>query len=59
MLGKNTHIIQKNTEALLVTRKQTGPALKIEETKYMVTSHDKNACQNYNIKAGNEIFEGV
>jgi len=59
MLGKDTHTKQKNTKALLVTSKQIGPAVNSEKTKYMVMSHDQNACQNYNIKAGNETFEGV
>jgi len=59
MLGKHTHTIQKNTEVLLVTSKQIGPAVNTEKTKYMVMSHDQNACQIYNIKAGNETFEGV
>jgi hypothetical protein len=59
MPGKHTHTIQKNTEALLVTSKQTGPAVNTEKTKYMIMFHDQNACQIYNIKAGNETFEGV
>jgi hypothetical protein len=54
-----THTVQKNTESLLVTCKQIGPAVNTEKTKYMVMSCDQNAGQNYNIKASNESCEGV
>ena len=55
-----THILYRKTQKLyLVTSKHIGPAVNTEKTKYMVMYHDQNAYQNYNIKAGNETFEGV
>jgi hypothetical protein len=38
ILGGSIHSIKKNTEALVVTRKDTGLEVNAEKTKYMVMS---------------------
>jgi hypothetical protein len=40
----------KNTEALLVANNETAMEVNAHKTKYMFTSHQQNAEQNYNIK---------
>jgi hypothetical protein len=50
ILGGSIHTIKKNTEALAVTSKETGPDIHAEKTKYTVMSQDQKAGQNNNIK---------
>jgi hypothetical protein len=38
ILGGSLHTIKENTEALLVTSKETGPEVNADNTKYMVMS---------------------
>jgi hypothetical protein len=49
----------KNTEALVVARKEIRPEVNVDETKYMVMSHDHNAGKSHNIKTENSFFEMV
>jgi hypothetical protein len=41
ILGASVHIVQANTEALLVTSKKTGLAVNADKTKYTVMSRDQ------------------
>jgi hypothetical protein len=45
ILGRSMHSIKKNTEALVVTSKETGLEVNAEKTKDMVMSQDQNAGQ--------------
>jgi hypothetical protein len=49
ILGKSVHIIKKNTEALVVRRKEIGLEVNADKTKYMAMSQDQNAGQNHNL----------
>jgi hypothetical protein len=40
---------KKNTEALLETRKEVGPKVNTEKTKYMVVSRHQNERQGHNL----------
>jgi hypothetical protein len=53
----HTTCIQKNTEALVVARKEIGVEVNAENTKYITMSQYQNAVQNYNIKMGNKFAE--
>ena len=53
------HTLRKNTEAFVVTNKETGLEVNAEKTKYLVMFWDQNAGKNHNIKTGNKIFERV
>jgi hypothetical protein len=57
-LGGSVHAIQRNSEALVVTSKETGLEVNAEKTKYMVMYGDQNAGQNDNIKLDNESLKG-
>jgi hypothetical protein len=39
-LGRSTHTIKKNTEALVVPGKETGLEVNADKTEYMVMSRD-------------------
>jgi len=43
ILGSSIHTIEKNVEALLVARKETGLQVNADKTKYMVMS--RSECQ--------------
>jgi hypothetical protein len=58
-LGRSIHTIKKNTAVLVVASQAIGLEVNAEKTKCMVTSRDKNAEQNHNIKIDNESFERV
>jgi hypothetical protein len=47
-----------HTEAVVVASKEIGVDY-AGKTKYTVMSRGQNAGQNYDIKIGNEAFEGV
>jgi len=49
----------KNTEALVVARKETGLEVNTDKTKYIVMSQDQNAGQSHSIKIDNSSFERV
>jgi len=59
ILGRRILTIKKNTEALLVARKEISQDINAEKIKYMVKSQDQNAGQNHNIKNDNKCFERV
>jgi hypothetical protein len=59
ILGGSIHTIRKNTEAILITSKETGLEESDEKTKYMVMSQDQKAGQNESIEIGNKSFETV
>ena len=42
ILGKTVHPVRKNTEALLVCRKETGLEINTDKTTYMVMSQEQN-----------------
>jgi hypothetical protein len=46
ILGGSIHTIRKNTEALLIARKEIGLEVNAEKTKYMVMSRYQNAGQS-------------
>jgi hypothetical protein len=56
--GKNVSTTQKNTGALLVTRKQAGLAVTAERTKYsyMLTSYQQNVEAKPNHTDAEDIF---
>ena len=43
ILGRSIHTIEKNTEALVVTSKETGQEVTADKTNYMVMSGDQYA----------------
>jgi hypothetical protein len=57
ILGGSTHSIKKSAEALVVASKEIGLEVNAEKPKYMVTSRNQNAGQNYNIKIDNKFLE--
>jgi hypothetical protein len=57
ILGGNIHTMRKNTEALVIARKEIILEVNAEKTKCMVMSQDQNAGQNGNIQIANESFE--
>jgi len=59
MFGWKQDTIKKNTEILIVGRKEIGIEVNTEKTKYMVRSRDQNAGESHNIKMGNISFERV
>jgi len=58
-LDGSVHIINKNTETLVVVSKKTALKVNAEKTKYVVMSREKNAGQNYNIIRDSKSFERV
>ena len=58
-LGGSVLSMKKNTDALVVTSKETGLEVNAERSKYMVMSRDQNSGQNHNIKLDNKSFERV
>ena len=59
ILGGSMHTIEKNTEALVVVRKEIGLEVYADKTKYMITSCDQNAGHSHNINADNSSSERV
>ena len=57
ILGGRVRTIEKNAEALLVARKETGLDVNADKTKYMVMSGDQNAGLNHNMKIDSKSFE--
>jgi hypothetical protein len=66
ILGRSTHTIKKNIEALVVASMKIDTEVHVEKidtevhaekTKYMDMSSDQNASQNHNIKIYNKSFE--
>ena len=59
LLGGSIHTIEKNTEALVVARKETGLEVYADKTKYMVMSRDQNRGQSHSVDIDNSSFERV
>jgi hypothetical protein len=51
--------MNKNTEALVVTSKESGLEVNAETTDYVVMSWDQNAGLNHSIKVNSKSFESV
>jgi hypothetical protein len=49
-LSGNVRIIEKNTEVLVVAKKEFGLEINVDKTQYMVMSRDQNAGRSQNIK---------
>ena len=58
-LGGSIHTIHKNTEALVVTSKETELGVNADKTKYMMISRYQNAGWSHSIKNDNDSFERV
>jgi hypothetical protein len=59
LLGDNIDTIKKNTETLIDGSKEVGLEINIEETKYMLLSHQRNAGENQDIEIANRSFENM
>ena len=57
ILGGNVRTIKKNTEILVLARKETGLEVNVDKTKYMVMSRDQNAGRSHSIKRDDSSFE--
>ena len=56
-MGGSIHTIEKNTEALVFTSKETGQEVNADKVKYMVMSLDRNAGQCHNMKTDSSSLE--
>jgi hypothetical protein len=56
---KTEYTIMKNTEAVVVASKGTGPKVNAEKTKYMLCLVNEMQNKNRNIKISNESLEIV
>jgi hypothetical protein len=59
LLGNSIDTINKNTETLIDASKGVGLEVNLENTKYMLVSHNQNAAQNWDIIIGNRSFENI
>ena len=59
IMGGSVHTIQKNTEAVVVARKEIWLEVNADKTKNIVMSWDQNAGRSHNIKIDNSAFESV
>jgi hypothetical protein len=59
ILRGSVHTIEKNTEALVVARKDIGLEANADKTKYMVMSRGQNTGRCDSIKIDNSSFEMV
>jgi hypothetical protein len=50
ILGRSIHYIKEKHAILVATSKEIGLEVNSEKSKYMFTSGDQNARQNYDIK---------
>jgi len=53
----HTHTLQKNTEVLLLSSKETVISTYAENTIYKFISHEENVGRNNNTDIGNKTFE--
>ena len=58
-LDGSVFTIKENTEGLVVASMETGLEVKVEKTKYMVTSQDQSAGTSHNINTNNKSFKKV
>jgi len=59
IMDGSIHTIRKNTEALVVSKKETGLEVNADTTKYMFMSRDQNAGRSHYINIDNNSFERV
>jgi len=59
ILGGSVHTVKKNAETLVVARREIGPEVNGDKTKYMVMSQDPDAGRSHSIKFNNSSFERV
>jgi hypothetical protein len=59
IVGENTDIIKKNTEALLDASKEVDLEVNPEKIKYMLMSRSQKIGQKHSIKIANRSFEDV
>jgi hypothetical protein len=59
ILGGRVLIIQKNTEALVVTSKEISLEVNADKIKYMVMSRDQNAGISHSMKTDNSSLQRV
>ena len=59
ILGETIHIIKKNTEVLVVCRKEICWEVNAKKTKYMFMCHQQHAGQNHNVEIDNNCFQRV
>jgi len=59
ILGGSIHSVEKNTESLLVSSKETRLEVNADNTKYMVMSQYQNTGQTHNIKIVKSSLEMV
>jgi len=58
-LGGRAHIMEENTEVLILSRKEIGLEINADKAKYMVLYRDQNAGTSHNMKIHNRSFEMV
>jgi len=58
-LCRSIHTIKKNTKALVVAKKEIGPAVNADKTNYMAMPRDQNAGKIHNIQTDNNFQERV
>jgi hypothetical protein len=58
LLGEGRHTM-KETEALLVARRETGLEVNAVRTEYVVVCREQNAGHSHNVKIVNKSFERV
>jgi hypothetical protein len=54
-----TNTITRNTEPLLVARREVGLEINTQKAKYMVVSRHQNVGQNHNLQISSKLFEYV
>jgi len=60
ILGRSICTIEKkNTEALVITRKEIGLEVSVDNTKYMAMPRDQNAGQSRSIRIDNSSIGSV
>ena len=59
ILGRGTHTLQENADALVAAARETGLEVSADKTKQMVMSRDQNAGQNHSVRIDNSTFERV
>ena len=56
ILGGSIHTAKKSTKGLVVTSKEFGVEVNVENTKYIPFSHEENAGKYHNVKIDNKFL---